>query len=456
MKNRRLIQSDPTRQSSVAIRSRVVRKRLRWALCFVTLAFAWSRPAIAESESSDLTLSTEQITFGPKHHFFGYIGHVQNIPWNASGRYIVALQTDFHDHMPKPDEAADVVLIDTEQGNKVLSVDQSRAWNFQQGTMFYWNPKNPETQFFFNDRDPETGRVFCVLFDISKGQHGQRVREYRFEDTPVGNGGVAQNGGTFLGINYGRMDRLRPVTGYPGAFDWTVGVAHPRDDGIFKIDIATGEKTLLVSFHQLARTIRPIHPHVDQTPLFINHTLWNREDDRIYFYARGNFSKSGKERINVPFTIKPDGSGLTPLKTFIGGHPEWDYGHRVIGVLGDRQILYDVDRQLVVGTLGSSDIFPKPGADISLSPDGKWFVNGHMDREVGKNFYNIYCRSNGTHLRTAGFSTGQYQRGELRIDPAPRWNRTSDAILVPCWTDEGTRQMFIIRIQPASKREPAD
>jgi len=83
-------------------------------------------------------------------------------------------------------------------------------------------------------------------------------------------------------------------------------------------------------------------------------------------------------------------------------------------------------------------------------------VNGHMDREVGKNFYNIYCRSNGTHLRTAGFSTGQYRRGELRIDPAPRWNRTSDAILVPCWTDEGTRQMFIIRIKKASRHESAD
>ena len=118
---------------------------------FLTVTLSLSLPVAAQSASSDSGLSIEQITFGPKHHFFGYIGHVQNIPWNASGRYIVALQTDFHDHMPKPDEAANVVLIDTELGNKVLSVDQSRAWNFQQGTMFYWNPKNPETQFFFNE-----------------------------------------------------------------------------------------------------------------------------------------------------------------------------------------------------------------------------------------------------------------------------------------------------------------
>jgi len=88
-------------------------------------------------DASEPSISVRQITFGPRHHFFGYIGHVQNIPWNASGRYIVAMETDFHDHMPKPDEAADVVLIDIAQGNKVIYVDKTRAWNFQQGTMFY-------------------------------------------------------------------------------------------------------------------------------------------------------------------------------------------------------------------------------------------------------------------------------------------------------------------------------
>jgi len=44
-------------------------------------------------------LEFEQITHGPMTHFFGYIGHVQNIPRNKSGRYIAALQTNFHDRM---------------------------------------------------------------------------------------------------------------------------------------------------------------------------------------------------------------------------------------------------------------------------------------------------------------------------------------------------------------------
>ncbi len=56
------------------------------------------------------SVKVQQITFGPKNYFFGYIGHVKIIPWNESGRYIVTLQTDFQDHMPASHEAADVIL----------------------------------------------------------------------------------------------------------------------------------------------------------------------------------------------------------------------------------------------------------------------------------------------------------------------------------------------------------
>lgn len=127
------------------------------------------------------------------------------------------------------------------------------GWNTQQGTMFYWNPENPENQFFFNDRDKKTGKVFTVLYDIQKGK---RVREYRFEVSPVANSGVCPVGKSFLAINYARMARLRPVTGYEGATDWTEGVTAPEDDGIFKIDIENGSKKLLVSFKTVENELK--------------------------------------------------------------------------------------------------------------------------------------------------------------------------------------------------------
>ena len=409
-------------------------------------------PAFAQEPKSSggLSYSMKQITHGPKHHFFGYFGHVRTIPWNASGRYLVALETDFQERMPEPGEAARIVLIDTQNQYEIRPVAETRAWNFQQGTMLYWNPQQPETQFFFNDRDPQTNQVFCVLFDITKGAHGQRIAEFRYPDHQIGNSGVAQLGGWFLGINYGRLARLRPVTGYPGVSDWTRSEKgnHPTDDGIFRVNVETKEKTLLVSFRQLADSLRPQYPDVDQKELFINHTLWSRNDQRIYFFVRGDFEISSS-RLDVPYTMKSDGTDLKPLAMHIGGHPEWESDSILIGSRDKKQIRFDIMQQKVLGPLCSVDLFPQPGGDIALSPDGKWFINGHGQK--GKNYYTILRRSDEAWLKTEGFNQGGYTGGELRIDPSPNWNRDSSQILVVAVDSQKTRQIHLITVDEKNK-----
>jgi hypothetical protein len=419
-------------------------------LCGVVLGFGAVASVAAEHMSDELSTEARQITFGPRHHFFGYFGHVRTTPWNASGRHLVALRTEFQDRMPKPGETADIVLLDAQNDYAARFVDRTRAWNFQQGTMLYWNPLAPETQFFFNDRDPSTHEVFCVLFDTSKGANGERVAEYRYKDVSFGNGGVAQQGGWFLGINYGRLARLRPVTGYPGAHDGTAGRAgHPTDDGVFKVNAKTKEKQLLVSFQQLADALRDKHPDIDQKELFINHTLWSREDSQVFFFVRADFETRAK-RLDVPFTMRADGSDLRPLAMHIGGHPEWASDRQLIGLRGKDQILFDVEDQTITGTLGAPGTFPNPGGDIALSADGQWFVNGHSDK--GKNYYTILHRTDGSVTRTAGFDQGGYTTGELRIDPSPNWNRDGTQLMVVAVDAEKSRQMFVITVK--SDREP--
>ena len=154
---------------------------------FFLLLFLISSITACTAEPPKLELTIEQITSGDKHHFFGYIGQCRTIPFNASNRYILALEIDHIDRLPTPEEYATVILVDTQNDNKIIRLEKSHAWNPQQGTMFYWNPQKPETQFFFNDRDIKTGKVFTVLYDIEKKK---RIRQYKFDDTPVGNGGV--------------------------------------------------------------------------------------------------------------------------------------------------------------------------------------------------------------------------------------------------------------------------
>lgn len=387
-------------------------------------------------------LEVEQITHGPHHHFFGYIGQSLTTPWNRSGRFILTLRTTFHDRMPTATDAADVCLVDTRDNFTVRKVAESRAWNFQQGTMLYWHPKQPETQFFFNDRDPTTNRIFTVLYDI---QQRKRVREYRFDEVPVANGGVSPTGDFFLAINYARMARLRPVTGYPDSADMTETDSAPGNDGIYRVDIDSKERKLLVSFRQLRALVRDRYDSVEGVEFYINHSIPSRDGRHVYFYARGH--KDGKSMaVNVPCSVRTDGTELR-AHLFIGGHPEWDEGPVVVGSRDGKQVRYDIEQQKIVGQIGVRGDFPNPEGDVAMGPEAKWFVNGYSLNNRQHIKYIVMRRQDEAKTESPLFSRGPYRRGELRIDPAPRWNRQATQILVPGMTEDGTRQLHLLRVR---------
>ena len=84
------------------------------------------------TEESTFELEIEQLTFGEKHHFFGYIGQCRTIPWNESGQYILGLEIENIDRMPEPSEGAKIFIIDTKNNNENIYLDETHAWNPQQ------------------------------------------------------------------------------------------------------------------------------------------------------------------------------------------------------------------------------------------------------------------------------------------------------------------------------------
>jgi hypothetical protein len=406
--------------------------------------------SIQSAVMADDRASVQQITHGPLHHFFGYIGHVQTIPWNASERWIVCLRTPFQDRMPTASEAADVVLLDCHNQYRESVVDRTYAWNFQQGTMFYWNPSAPETQLFFNDRDPVSGDLMTVLLEIStpagdSGQvAGKRLQVYCSSEGSIANSGVCPVGNHFAAINYGRLARLRPVTGYPDAVDPTSNQKHPDRDGVFVVNSVTGEHRLVVSYKKLADVIRTVRSDIDRIDLFINHTLWSPGGKRLFFFCRGEFEHK-TIRVDIPFTVRPDGSELTMLKEHFGGHPEWLNDEQMIGRQGTRQAVYDVVQQRFVSTIGAPETFVNPGGDIALSPDRKWLVNGYS---AGPNNLYLFCHmANGRTVFGGPLPRGPWRAGELRIDPSPAWNRSGTAVLTTALApdEQATRQLFLIK-----------
>ena len=145
--------------------------------------------------------------------------------------------------------------------------------------------------------------------------------------------------------------------------------------------------------------------------------------------------------------MNSDGSNLKLLKQHIGGHPEWSYDKKMIGRSGKLQIVYDTEKQIIVNSLGTPEIFPDPEGDIALSPNGEWLVNGYKNKKEKKNYYVIYNLKNKFHLRSKGFEIGKWISGDLRQDPSPTWNRNNDQIMIPALSDDGkSRQLHTISI----------
>ena len=67
------------------------------------------------------------VTFGPKHHFFGYY---DKFPWDATGRYMLALETTFINRPPDSADKAVIGLIELEENEHLESIQyfpQSRV-----------------------------------------------------------------------------------------------------------------------------------------------------------------------------------------------------------------------------------------------------------------------------------------------------------------------------------------
>ena len=133
-----------------------------------------------------------------------------------------------------------------------------------------------------------------------------------------------------------------------------------------------------------------------------------------------------------------------------GGHPEWYEG--ILLTLPDEKNgnfkFYNVDTKKVAGHIGEKGMFPSPGGDKAYSPDGKWLVASHHVKDKKARIYQFYRFSDKALFTSPAIPT-RADGSVTRIDGAPRWNRTSDAILVGGVAEDGTRQMSIIRMLPA-------
>jgi hypothetical protein len=377
-----------------------------------------------------ITVPARAVTKGPKHHWFGYY---DKSPWDATGRYLLTMESNFCDRQPGPKDAITLGMVDLKSGNEMRGLDVTRAWCWQQGCMLQWLGSAPDREVVYNVLD--RGLPIAVVRDV----HNNKVRQL-----PLPIYAVSADGKLAVTLDFARLHRLRPGYGYASCPERFADDPAPEKLGVWWMDMATGKNELVVTLKQLAgnkpdERFRGAHH-------WVNHLLFNPDGTRFVFLHRWWVGE--KPWFTRVYTAKPDGTDLRlHLDTGMASHFDWRDDHTLLfwaktPTAGNKFCLIDVrtDEVTVVG----DGVLTRDG-HCSYSPDRKWVLNDTYPDQDRMQWLMLYNPKTGRRYDLNKFHSPKSFTGPWRCDLHPRWNRDGTQVCIDGCHDP-QRQVYVLDV----------
>lgn len=376
------------------------------------------------------------VTSGSKDHLFASYYAIN--AWSANGRYVTVLETDVKDRLATEQDVATLGVVDLQDGNRFIPLTDTRCWNFQEATMAHWLATAPDTRFIYNDL--VDGKFVSVIFDM-------KTREKKIIPYPVS--AVSPNGREAVSINYARLRMTRPDYGYGGkGQDAREKVTWPEDDGLFLVNLDTGEAKLIVS----VASVRGKMPQVDEGKdlAYFCHTVFSRDGSKIFWLARSVNPATAKGWKTTSFTCNRDGSDVRRCfpDGWAGSHFNWLDGDRLMVTANYDNKMYSH----VLFTVGKED-YMRVGRGLLdfdghgvFSDDRQWMATDTYPDRLNERKLMVLRMSDQAVLPLGGFFVPESYRGTYwRCDLHPRW-RPDGKMLAFNSVHEGSRQVYVIDI----------
>jgi len=240
------------------------------------------------------------ITHGPEYHWFGYYDKWQVDP---TGRYALGMAVDFEHRPPEATDVIKIGMVDLVDGDRWTELDQSRAWCWQAGCMLQWRPGSggdfvSGREIVWNDREGD--RFVAHMLDVE-------TKAKRTLPQPIFT--LSPDGRTALGLDFHRLDDMRPGYGYAGIPDPNRDVLAPDDAGIYRLDLETGASDLILSLAEIARLDKVQLCHsgdLREAKHYFNVLIFNPAGTRFLFLHRWRFGDGGFHTRML--TARPDGT----------------------------------------------------------------------------------------------------------------------------------------------------
>ena len=373
---------------------------------------------------------------GGCHVFFGYYDVT---PFSGDGALLLAAHGPASNAPPSAETELKIGIYDLEtSGSDFLAVGETSTWCWQQGCRLQWYPYNDDRTILYNRL--VDGRSGCVIQDI-------RTRNLvRTFSRPVY--AVSSNGRCGLSLNFARLHRLRPGYGYVNFPDRTAAESAPNGDGIWRIDMTTGDEELLFSVAEIA-SIKSLDTMAEAEHYF-NHILCNPASTRFLFF---HLWVNESERFSRLITCDMDGGDRHVLiNEGHVSHYTWRSDSEILAysthaATGTRYYLYrdkSATRAPIAEGLLREDGHP------SYSPDGSLLLVDTYPDKYREQHLLLY-RIDRDELAWIGafFSPMRFDTTDVRCDLHPRWSPCGRYICVDS-ACQGKRAMYVLDVSGLS------
>lgn len=395
-----------------------------------------------QSFIQDRDISVQPITQGPKYHWFGYYDKLQ---FNPTGRYALGMEVDFEHRSPAENDTIKIGMVDLKKGNKWIELGESSAWGWQQGCMLQWIPGSP-SEIIWNDREGDNfvSRVLNVKTMVQR-----TLSKAVYTLSPDGNWAI--------GTEFFRIQNLRPGYGYAGINDPYDNIKAPKEIGIYKINLKTGEHNLLFSLADIAAITHKGQSVLDNYHWF-NHLLINTDGTRFTFLHRWREKIEDRQKmagsgfITRMFTADTNGKDLFLIDpSGFTSHFIWRDSTHICAFTkpeGQETGFYLLeDKSGKYERLGAKKM-PVNGHQTYLPHhNNEWLLNDtYPDKKREQTLY-LYHITGDRRIDLGRFFSPDRYKGEWRCDLHPRSSPDGKKIIIDSTHELKGRQMYLINLK---------
>ncbi len=401
------------------------------------------RSRSSEARAADVFPPIRTITRGPKHHWFGYYDKLEFDPTN---RYVLANEVAFEHRTPRMDDAIKVGMVDTQDADRWIDLGRSSGWGWQQGCMLQWRPES-DTEVVWNDREGD--RYVCRLKNVKSGQ-------VRTLPRPIYT--LSHDGRWALTADFSRIQRMRPGYGYVGLADPHAKQRAPDESGVWKMDMESGECTLVFSLADAARVKYQGESLLEKWNYF-NHLLISPDNQRFIVLHRWrdstgiglNAEPTGGFTTRM-FTVAFDGSERYILDP--SGHTShfiWRDPRHVCAWTrpsGRPAAFYLFTDQTSELQMVGEGVMTRNGHNTYLPlPGHHWVLNDtYPDKKTRKQTPYLFHIPTGRRIDLGHFYLDPKYNGQWRCDLHPRSSNDGKTVAIDSPHAGGGRQVHLIDV----------